>query len=104
MKRFSALLFALGVLVGCDAASPGGPPGGGDDTTVEPDAGDPAVTDPCETPVVIPTTGRPFDLMPQTRLAEIAGRAPCLPDGTLRETYESTQTFWYDKHSLTPGY
>jgi hypothetical protein len=99
MRATIAVLFVFG----CDGSMPSGP-SGGDDTTVEPDAGDPAVTDPCITPVVIPTTGRPFDLMPPARLASIAERAPCLPPGIVRETYESTQTFWYDKGSLTPGY
>jgi hypothetical protein len=42
--------------------------------------------------------------MPQARLAEIAARVPCIVHGAVRETYESVQTFWYDKASLIPGY
>ena len=69
-----------------------------------PDAGDPAVTDPCTTPVVLPTTGRVLDLMPQQKLAAIAARMPCIAPGALRTAIESTDTLWYDKTSLTPGY
>lgn len=93
----------IALAVGCSADSMAPPGQGGDDGQVKPDAGEPLI-DPCEQPVVIPTSGRLLDLVPAARLAEIAARAPCLPDGPLRETFESTQTLWYDKHSLIPGY
>ena len=97
-----AMLLAM---VGCHAGTHA--PGGGDDApSTEPDAGgdDPRVVDPCTDPVVIPTSGRAVELMPTARLALIASRAPCLPPGELRDAFESTHTFWYDKHSLVPGY
>jgi hypothetical protein len=96
----------LVVVVGCQGQAPGGGPGGGgdDDGMNTPDAGDPAVTDPCETALAIPTTGRALDLMPAAKLAEVASRAPCGAAGPLRTLLESTETLWYDKHSLTPGY
>ena len=92
---------AMVVVLGCDAA-PTAPDG--DDTAVDPDAGIDPVTDPCATPLVIPTAGRPFDLMTPAKLGEIASRAPCVAPGALRDTLESVQTFWYDKAALTPGY
>ena len=95
-------VIAVFVVLGCDGTA-SSPPGGGDDTT-EPDAGMDPVVDPCATPVAIPLTGRPFDLMTQTKLGEIAKRAPCIVHGALRETVESVRTFWYDKSALTPGY
>jgi hypothetical protein len=52
----------------------------------------------------VPLSGRPVDLMPPSRLAEIAARMPCLAPGSLRDVIESAHTFWYDKKSLTPGY
>ena len=95
---------ALLLFVGCDAGG-SAPPGGGDDAPGAPDAGDdPMHVDPCASPVVIPTTGRPIDLMPPAKLAEIASRVPCIGAGPLRDALESTQTLWYDKHSLIPGY
>jgi hypothetical protein len=60
--------------------------------------------DPCATAVAVPLSGRPVDLMPASRLAEIAARMPCIAPGGLRSTIESTRTLWYDKKSLTPGY
>jgi hypothetical protein len=100
MKRTGiALVFVLA----CDGATTAPP--GGDDTITDVDAGmDPAVVDPCAAPVVIPLAGRALDLMPPSKLGEVASRAPCIVAGTLRETVESVDTFWYDKHSLTPGY
>lgn len=93
---------ALVAVLGCSFET-GAP--GGDDPATEPDAGvDPAVTDPCTTPVAIPLAGRLLDLMPAARLAEIASRAPCVAPGALREALESPQTLWYDRRSLTPGY
>jgi hypothetical protein len=102
MKR---LAFTSVLLMACSGSpGPGGDDNGGDDDVdPTPDAGDPVV-DPCATPVSVPTTGRSIDLMPQDRLADIAARIPCLPAGSLRDTFESTRTLWYDKHSLTPGY
>lgn len=91
-------------VAGCQGQAPGGGPGGGGDDGAAPDAADPAVTDPCETALAIPTTGRVLDLMPPGKLAEVASRAPCVPAGPLRTLLESTETLWYDKHSLTPGY
>src|SRR5687768_8160815 len=80
----------------------------GDEVPASPDApaGDAAdpVVDPCATPVVIPTAGRPVDLMPPSRLAMFASRAPCVVPGRVRDALESARTIWYDKHSLTPGY
>jgi hypothetical protein len=92
-------LLALSLVLGCDSSKTTG----GDDA-IEPDAGMEPVTDPCTTPVVIPLAGRVIDLMPQPKLAEIANRTPCIAQGALRATLESTQTLWYDKLSLTPGY
>jgi hypothetical protein len=60
--------------------------------------------DPCATPIAVPLSGRPVDLMPPNRLAEFAARLPCLESATLRATIESPRTMWYDKTSLTPGY
>lgn len=102
MMRRAAIAFVA--IVGCDGATTAPPGGGGDDVSAEPDAMDPAATDPCATPVTIPLAGRPFDLMPQARLAEVATRVPCIVHGAVRETVESLQTFWYDKASLVPGY
>jgi hypothetical protein len=84
---------------------------GGDDDQVgdddgggaDPDGGGPAV-DPCATPSNVPSSGRPVDVMPPARLAELAARMPCIADGWLRDTIESADTVWYDKLSLTPGY
>lgn len=67
--------------------------------------GDPPVgQDPCATPVAVALTGRPIDLMPGPRLAELAGRVPCLAPGAVRTLIESPRTLWYDKQSLVPGY
>jgi hypothetical protein len=96
-------LVTLLVIAGCQGGPPEGPPGG-DDDPMAPDAGEPSVTDPCETALVIPSTGRALDLMPSSRLAALAARAPCVAPGPLRTLLESTGTLWYDKHSLTPGY
>lgn len=60
--------------------------------------------DPCATPVAVPLTGRPLDLVPPPRLAEIASRMPCIAPGAVRDAIESPRTLWYDKHSLIPGY
>ena len=99
MKRSIALLLVLGCTSNTNA------PPGGDDTNTEPDAGmDPEANEPCTTPAAIPLSGRLVDLMPVNKLAEIAGRAPCIAPGALKETVESTQTLWYDKNALTPGY
>ena len=79
-------------------------PSGDDDSPDDPDNPDEPAGDPCATPLVIPTSGRAIDLMPQARLATIAERAPCVVPGVVRDALESTQTYWYDKRSLTPGY
>ncbi len=79
-------------------------PGEPGDPPLDPDDPPPEVTDPCATPVVLPTAGRPIDLMPADRLAEIAGRVPCIEQGVIRDLIESERTLWYDKLSLTPGY
>lgn len=87
------------------AACSSTPTPGGDDDPVTPDAAiDDPVIDPCATPLVIPTTGRPLDLMAATRLETFASRAPCVVPGSVRDALESARTLWYDKHSLTPGY
>jgi hypothetical protein len=99
MKRL-AILLGVGACVGT-------PPGGGDDgagdDTAAPDGGAPAV-DPCATPLVVPTGGRPVDVMAPARLAEIAARLPCVDVGRVRDAIESADTIWYDKGSLVPGY
>ena len=104
MTRTAHWLMLL--LFGCGTAAPDG----GDDGTTTPstdagsdDGGDP-VTDPCAVPLAIPTAGRVIDLMPATRLADIAARAPCVPPGALRDLLESPRTLWYDRASLVPGY
>lgn len=100
--RKALLLFAIG----CTA--PATAPVGGDDPPPDASAGgDDApdhVADPCATPLSVPATGRPVELMPPARIAEIAARMPCIPAGPLRDIVESPATYWYDKHSLTPGY
>ncbi len=103
--RATTIAFVL--LTAC-AADPGGQgmPAGDDDggdgsgsgSSTDPDP------DPCATPVTIPLTGRPLDLMPPARLADIAARVPCIAPGAVRDVIESPRTFWYDKQSLTPGY
>ena len=102
--KHAIFIAPLLAIAGCDAGMNAS--AGGDDTSAEPDAGgdDPMQVDPCTDPVVIPTSGRAVDLMPIAKLAAIASRAPCVEPGELRDTLESTQTFWYDKHSLIPGY
>lgn len=81
--------------------------GVGDDTGSGDDGrgsgGGPGADDPCKTPVAVPISGRAIDLMPPLRLAEFAARMPCVGGG-LRATLESTDTLWYDRQSLTPGY
>lgn len=90
-----------GCVVG-DPAGGGGDDGGDDDAPATPDAG--VVVDPCATPVAVPTSGRPVDVMPPARLAEIAARLPCIAPGPLREVLESPDAIWYDRASLVPGY
>ena len=99
------LLSACVLLPAC-AADPqgGGDPPGGDDGSGSGSGSGSGETDPCATPVAVPLAGRPLDLMPPSRLAEVAARMPCLAPGSLREVVESPRTFWYDKASLTPGY
>lgn len=110
MTRATTTLFVLLTLGACagDAVDAGGTPGddtggGGDDGTGSGD-GSGTVEDPCASPVTVPVSGRALDLMPQARLTEIAARVPCIAPGSLRDVFESTRTFWYDKKSLTPGY
>ena len=101
VKR-SAILFSL-AMYACSGSS-GAPPDptepGPDGSPIDP----PPEIDPCATPLIIPTTGRPIDLMPADQLAEFAGRAPCVAEGSLRSLLQDPRTLWYDKHSLTPGY
>jgi hypothetical protein len=97
-------VMSLLLVFGCNATN--GTGAAGDDDPA-PDASTDApetVIDPCATPVVIPTTGRPVVMMPPARLAEIAARVPCIGPGPLRDIVESSATYWYDKHSLIPGY
>ena len=98
----------LVVLAGCEVGDPvgGGDDDGGDDDPAsgDPDAGDDPAVDPCATPLVVPTGGRPVDVMPPARVAELAARLPCVVPGRLRDALESADTVWYDQHSLVPGY
>jgi hypothetical protein len=99
-----ATTIALVLLSAC-AADPIGqtdPPG--DDGDDGMGSGSGSAVDPCETPVSVPLTGRPLDLLPPPRLAEIAARMPCIAPGSVRDSIESARTLWYDKKSLTPGY
>jgi hypothetical protein len=89
-------------VLGCDGSTM--TPPGGDDTMSTLDAGNDPIADPCATSIAIPLAGRVLDLMPPARLAEIAGRMPCIAPGEVRETVESPRTLWYEKTTLTPGY
>ncbi|NVB80800.1 MAG: hypothetical protein HOV81_20555 [Kofleriaceae bacterium] len=102
MRTTTIALVLLLSACAADQASPPETPGDdGDD--MGSGSGDDAV-DPCATPVILPTSGRALDLMPPARLAELAARVPCIAPGRVRDVIESPHTFWYDKHSLTPGY
>jgi hypothetical protein len=101
--RAQAITF---VLLSACAAEPGGPldpPGGGGDGDGS-GTGSDGDADPCATAVSVPLSGRPLDLMPPAKLADVASRMPCIAPGALRDIVESPSTFWYDKHSLVPGY
>lgn len=102
--RATAITFVL--LFACTTHHPGddGDPPGDDEMGSGSGSGSDAVVDPCATPVSVPLAGRSLDLMPPARLSEVAARMPCLAPGSLRSTIESNRTYWYDKHSLTPGY
>ncbi len=94
------------VVVSACAYEPGQIPtddDGGDDTG-DTGSGSDSEPDPCATAVAVPLAGRPLDLMPPARLAEVAARMPCIAPGAVRNTIESSHTLWYDKRSLTPGY
>jgi hypothetical protein len=112
MRARAVCLFAMSIgAVSCVSNVGGGDDDGGDDDQVgdddgggaDPDGGGPAVA-PCATPLQVPLSGRPVDVMPPQRLGQIAGRMPCVADGWLRDTIESADTVWYDKASLVPGY
>jgi hypothetical protein len=106
--RTTAIAFVLlSGVAACTGTQPGdgsggGGSGGGDDDGMGSGSG--SATDPCATPVAVPLSGRPLDILPPSRLAEIAGRMPCIEAGTARSVIESARTIWYDKKSLTPGY
>lgn len=101
--RTPAIAFVL--LSACTASQPGtGDPAGGGGDDDGSGSGSGSDVDPCATAVAVPLSGRPLDILPPSRLAEIASRMPCIAPGALRTAIESPQTFWYDKQSLTPGY
>ncbi|HEY5928199.1 MAG TPA: hypothetical protein VIV11_41210 [Kofleriaceae bacterium] len=99
-----ATTIALVLVSACAAEEPGDmqPPDDDDDDGMG--SGSDTEVDPCATPVAVPLSGRPVDLMPMARLAEVASRMPCIAPGSLRDVVESKRTLWYDKTSLTPGY
>jgi hypothetical protein len=109
VTRATTTVFVLLTLGACAGdAVDAGDMSGGDDTGGGSDdgtgSGSDVGEDPCATPVNLPVTGRVLDLMPQSRLTEIAARVPCIAPGSLRDVFESMRTFWYDKKSLAPGY
>jgi hypothetical protein len=109
VTRATTTVFVLLTLGACAGdAVDAGDMSGGDDTGGGSDdgtgSGSDVGEDPCATPVNLPVTGRVLDLMPQSRLTEIAARVPCIAPGSLRDVFESMRSFWYDKKSLTPGY
>ena len=103
MRATTIALVLLSACTAHDAGLPDPGDGDGDGSGSGSDGVDDEV-DPCATPVTVPTAGRAIDIMPPTRLAEIAARVPCIAPGDVRDAVESTRTYWYDKKSLTPGY
>ncbi|MFN0250897.1 MAG: hypothetical protein ACKV2T_28745 [Kofleriaceae bacterium] len=93
------LFVAVGACTAVDSGSDTGEPGEPD-----PDPDPTPEVDPCEVPLVVPVGGRAVTLMPDERLTTIAARMPCVVPGAIRDALENLGTYWYDKHSLTPGY
>jgi hypothetical protein len=63
-----------------------------------------AAPSPEDTRVDVPLDGRPLDIMPRTDLGDVAARMPRIADPWLRSVLESTDTLWYDRRSIVPGY
>src|SRR6266542_6335321 len=83
LESMRATTIALVLLSACAGTEPGGgdPGGGGDDNGMGSGSG--SDVDPCATPVTVPLTARPVDLLPTSRLAEIASRMPCIAPGAV---------------------
>src|SRR5262245_31807393 len=109
MKGIARTAFVIGSLAGF--ASCTGTPGADDDddggspdaSTGQPDASDiePAS---CDRRVVLPPTGRPVELMTSSEIATVEALLPCVTAGPLRDMLESTDTMWYAKTDIVPGY
>lgn len=111
MIRRAGLALSLTVLFCLPACVGASPSGGDDDGSSDPDGGGggggdvDATPEPPDTRVNVPVDAeRPVDIMPPTRLAEIAPRMPHVADPWLKAVLESPDTMWYDKLSIIPGY
>jgi hypothetical protein len=109
MKGTMRAVCVLGALAaaGCSGEIGGGGDDGGDDAPdaggdPTPDAGDEPAA--CDRAVMVPAAGRPTELMPAGELAAVAALMPCVTAGPLRDVLESTDTMWYGKTHIIPGY
>jgi hypothetical protein len=86
------------------STDPGSPPDARDDGGPIVPGADAGRVAPEDTTVAVPLDGRPVDIMPRSDLAELAGRMPRVGDAWLKRVLESTDTLWYDRRSIVPGY
>lgn len=105
MRRVTLVLI---LAAGCVGKLP--PQGDDDDTQADATVGGdtdgggmPAVS--CEDRAQVPLgVARPVELMPAAQLADVVARMPCVLDPTLAAILESTDTMFYDRTTLIPGY
>jgi hypothetical protein len=110
MRRLALVVVVL--CAACAGDVTGGPPAGDDGGgPASGDGGGPgpgadAAAPPPDTTVQIPLDPgvRPVDIMPMDRLALVASRMPRVGDEWLKGILESTDTMWYDRFSIIPGY
>jgi hypothetical protein len=107
-----AALFAAVLLAACQgtiaSSDDDDDTGGSTDAAVDP-TGDAGGSDdagpPVDTSVDLPLGAvRPVDIMPLDRLGMVASRLPQVGDPALKAILESSDTMWYDRYSIIPGY
>lgn len=53
---------------------------------------------------IAPVRGRPVEILPENKLADILSRMPPVWDPWLRDILDSSDTMWYDRTVIIPGY
>ncbi len=94
------------VLAGCMVGSSSGDDvADDDDPATDGGAGGAPDAAPIDPVVHVPLDGsRPVEIMSPERLALVAARMPRVADPWLKGILESTDTMWYDRLSIVPGY